>query len=107
MTIERLNGVLSAIGTPATARELAEILWLACHLTPAADAESSAQSGGPPATVDPPAAEPERTSDEASTAPVAGSEAVPVSAGQAADTEQDKAGLFPRASAGGQGPGAQ
>ncbi|TYK49226.1 SAV_2336 N-terminal domain-related protein [Actinomadura decatromicini] len=38
MTIDRLRDALSAIGPPPDARELSEILWLACHITPSEDA---------------------------------------------------------------------
>ncbi|RKS71941.1 hypothetical protein BZB76_4752 [Actinomadura pelletieri DSM 43383] len=34
MTIDRLRKALSAIGPPPDARELSEMLWLACHLSP-------------------------------------------------------------------------
>lgn len=34
MTLERLRGVLAAIGLQASAPELTEILWLACQLSP-------------------------------------------------------------------------
>ncbi|TDD33829.1 hypothetical protein E1287_18525 [Actinomadura sp. KC06] len=34
MTIDRLREALSAIGPPPDARELSEILWLACHISP-------------------------------------------------------------------------
>lgn len=43
MTIERLREVLAAVGLPASARELTEILWLACQLT----AEQPSVSGTP------------------------------------------------------------
>ena len=51
MTIERLRGLLSAIGTQLTARELAETLWLASHLTPETDEPAyspGASTGLPP-----------------------------------------------------------
>ncbi|TMQ92387.1 hypothetical protein ETD83_27340 [Actinomadura soli] len=34
MTIDRLRDALSAIGPPPDARELSEMLWLACHISP-------------------------------------------------------------------------
>ncbi|MEV3922950.1 SAV_2336 N-terminal domain-related protein [Actinomadura coerulea] len=34
MTIDRLRDVLSAVGPPPDARELSELLWLACHISP-------------------------------------------------------------------------
>ncbi|TDD76631.1 hypothetical protein E1293_26795 [Actinomadura darangshiensis] len=34
MTIERLREALSATGPPPDARELSEMLWLACHISP-------------------------------------------------------------------------
>ncbi|MEU8122702.1 SAV_2336 N-terminal domain-related protein [Spirillospora sp. NPDC049024] len=34
MTVNRLRDVLSAIGPPPDARELSEMLWLACHISP-------------------------------------------------------------------------
>ncbi|GAA4224370.1 hypothetical protein GCM10022254_03650 [Actinomadura meridiana] len=34
MTIDRLREALSAIGPPPDARELSEMLWLACHISP-------------------------------------------------------------------------
>jgi hypothetical protein len=47
VTIERLSGVLTAIGAPATAREIAEMLWLGCHITPAEeDAGGSRRPAG-------------------------------------------------------------
>jgi len=83
VTIERLSGVLSAIGAPATARELAEILWLACHITPR-EAEVSAPSRDRRATQDrPAAAEPERAGDQASTTAAAQAGHVPAATGQA------------------------
>ncbi|GAA2252659.1 hypothetical protein GCM10010402_04780 [Actinomadura luteofluorescens] len=37
MTINRLRDVLSAIGPPPDARELTEMLWLACHISPSGE----------------------------------------------------------------------
>ncbi|MEU8305725.1 SAV_2336 N-terminal domain-related protein [Actinomadura sp. NPDC048955] len=37
MTINRLRDVLSAIGPPPDARELSEMLWLACHISPSGE----------------------------------------------------------------------
>ncbi|MGH3242186.1 MAG: hypothetical protein ACRDNL_17555, partial [Spirillospora sp.] len=37
MTIDRLREALSAIGPPPDARELSEMLWLACHISPPAE----------------------------------------------------------------------
>ncbi|NKZ03892.1 caspase, EACC1-associated type [Actinomadura latina] len=42
MTIDRLREALSAIGPPPDARELSEMLWLACHITPAEERPSPA-----------------------------------------------------------------
>ncbi|WP_412520051.1 hypothetical protein K8Z49_18700 [Actinomadura madurae] len=38
MTIDRLRDALSAIGPPPDARELSEMLWLACHISPPGEA---------------------------------------------------------------------
>ena len=43
VTIERLREVLAAVGLPVNARELTEILWLACQLT----AEPATADGAP------------------------------------------------------------
>jgi DNA-binding SARP family transcriptional activator/uncharacterized protein YegL len=43
VTIERFRGLLAAIGLPVSARELTEILWLACQLT----AEPATAGGAP------------------------------------------------------------
>ncbi|MEV0662649.1 SAV_2336 N-terminal domain-related protein [Actinomadura luteofluorescens] len=37
MTIDRLRDVLSAVGPPPDARELSEMLWLACHISPSGE----------------------------------------------------------------------
>ncbi|WP_396454183.1 hypothetical protein, partial [Actinomadura sp.] len=47
MTIDRLREALSAIGPPPDARELSEMLWLACHIAPA-------EERPPPAAPPPP-----------------------------------------------------
>ncbi|SEG54017.1 WD domain-containing protein, G-beta repeat-containing protein [Thermomonospora echinospora] len=54
MTVERLRDVLNAIGPPVTAREIAEMLWLAARLPPAGPptgppAEPSAEPPAEPA----------------------------------------------------------
>ena len=54
MTIDRLRDALSAIGPPPDARELSEMLWLACHISP--PAEEAAPAPPPPPL--PPPAEP-------------------------------------------------
>ncbi|MFF5258173.1 SAV_2336 N-terminal domain-related protein [Actinomadura viridis] len=47
--VERLRDALAATGPPPDARELSEILWLACHLTPAAeDAAATPPAREPP-----------------------------------------------------------
>ncbi|MCP9950133.1 hypothetical protein [Actinomadura madurae] len=38
MTIDRLRDALSAVGPPPDARELSEMLWLACHISPSEEA---------------------------------------------------------------------
>ncbi|KAB2341277.1 SAV_2336 N-terminal domain-related protein [Actinomadura rudentiformis] len=43
MRIEELHQALDSLGSPADARELSEILWLACHTTPAQAAEAPAE----------------------------------------------------------------
>ena len=48
MTIERLRGVLAAVGLPASARELTEILWLACQLTAEQPADGGTPADGEP-----------------------------------------------------------
>ncbi|MEV4000821.1 SAV_2336 N-terminal domain-related protein [Actinomadura sp. NPDC049753] len=42
MTIDRLRNVLSAVGPPPDARELSEMLWLACHISPSEERPPSA-----------------------------------------------------------------
>ncbi|SNS59808.1 FtsK/SpoIIIE family protein [Actinomadura meyerae] len=39
--IDRLRAALAATGPPPDARELSEMLWLACHITPVAEDETS------------------------------------------------------------------
>ncbi|MFI0483712.1 SAV_2336 N-terminal domain-related protein [Actinomadura sp. 9N215] len=41
MTIDRLREALTAIGPPPDARELSEMLWLACHISPPAEQRPS------------------------------------------------------------------
>ncbi|WP_329094612.1 SAV_2336 family protein [Actinomadura citrea] len=53
MTIDRLRDALSAIGPPPDARELSEMLWLACHISPAGE-QPSAVPPVPPPVVDEP-----------------------------------------------------
>ncbi|WP_067794950.1 SAV_2336 N-terminal domain-related protein [Actinomadura formosensis] len=62
MTIDRLREALSAIGPPPDARELSEMLWLACHISPApgersasAPPEPSGACATPPEPALPPA----------------------------------------------------
>ncbi|MFI0371322.1 SAV_2336 N-terminal domain-related protein [Actinomadura sp. 1N219] len=55
MTIDRLRDALSAIGPPPDARELSEMLWLACHISPP---EEQARPARPVETEEP--AEPPR-----------------------------------------------
>ncbi|WUH97402.1 SAV_2336 family protein [Spirillospora sp. NBC_00431] len=54
MTIDRLSEALSAIGPPPDARELSEMLWLACHISPPAE-QPGPHSPPPPETRDEPA----------------------------------------------------
>ncbi|GAA1782195.1 caspase, EACC1-associated type [Actinomadura chokoriensis] len=49
MTIDRLREALSALGPPPDARELSEMLWLACHITPAEAEPAPAPPVPPPA----------------------------------------------------------
>ncbi|MGI5203961.1 SAV_2336 N-terminal domain-related protein [Spirillospora sp. CA-108201] len=53
MTVDRLRGVLSAVGPPPDARELSEMLWLACHISPSEE-RPAAVPPAPPAIVDEP-----------------------------------------------------
>ncbi|GGT87823.1 SAV_2336 N-terminal domain-related protein [Actinomadura citrea] len=53
MTIDRLRDALSAIGPPPDARELSEMLWLACHISPAGE-QPAAVPPVPPPVVDEP-----------------------------------------------------
>ncbi|MEU9839330.1 SAV_2336 N-terminal domain-related protein [Actinomadura sp. NPDC048032] len=48
MTIDRLRNVLSAVGPPPDARELSEMLWLACHISPSEEPAPSAPPVPPP-----------------------------------------------------------
>ncbi|QKW34204.1 caspase family protein [Actinomadura sp. NAK00032] len=48
--IDRLRAALAATGPPPDARELSEMLWLACHITPA-EQEPSPAPPAPPAAV--------------------------------------------------------
>ncbi|MEU9866669.1 SAV_2336 N-terminal domain-related protein [Actinomadura sp. NPDC048021] len=48
MTIDRLRNVLSAVGPPPDARELSEMLWLACHISPSEEPVPSAPPVPPP-----------------------------------------------------------
>ncbi|MFA1545055.1 caspase, EACC1-associated type [Actinomadura chokoriensis] len=50
--IDRLRGALAAIGPPPDARELSEMLWLACHITPAEELPAPAAPAPPPAAPD-------------------------------------------------------
>ncbi|MER7542466.1 SAV_2336 N-terminal domain-related protein [Spirillospora sp. NPDC127506] len=72
MTIDRLREALSAIGPPPDARELSEMLWLACHIAPAeerpppaspapphAPASKAPRPPAPPAPAAPPPPAPE------------------------------------------------
>jgi hypothetical protein len=103
VTIERLNDVLEAIGAPASTRELTEILWLACHITPQ-EAESSSSPGDPEMVAGSrPHGKRGSTSEQASTGSPAKAEPTPATAGQTLGGEDDKAGIFPRAAAGGRG----
>ncbi|MFB4310664.1 SAV_2336 N-terminal domain-related protein [Actinomadura sp. GTD37] len=47
--IDRLRAALSAIGPPPDARELSEMLWLACHIAPAGEPPSAVPPVPPPA----------------------------------------------------------
>ena len=58
MTTDRLRDVLSAIGPPPDARELSEMLWLACHITPAGERPAPAPPAPPPDFPAPPQAPP-------------------------------------------------
>ncbi|NDU71625.1 hypothetical protein GWI34_03145 [Actinomadura sp. DSM 109109] len=49
MTIDRLRDVLAAIGPPPDARELSEMLWLACHISSAGEQAPAPPPVGPPA----------------------------------------------------------
>lgn len=55
MTIDRLRDVLGAVGPPPDARELSEMLWLACHISPPGDS--------PPGPPSPPRREEETGSE--------------------------------------------
>ncbi|WP_149260823.1 SAV_2336 N-terminal domain-related protein [Actinomadura sp. K4S16] len=48
MTINRLRDVLSAIGPPPDARELSEMLWLACHISPTEEQGPAVSPATPP-----------------------------------------------------------
>ncbi|TDB80342.1 serine/threonine protein kinase, partial [Actinomadura sp. KC216] len=59
MTIDRLREALTAIGPPPDARELSEMLWLACHISPTEAAPPVAPAAPEePAEPPPPAAPP-------------------------------------------------
>ncbi|WP_141578109.1 SAV_2336 N-terminal domain-related protein [Actinomadura sp. WMMA1423] len=53
MTIERLRDVLSAFGPPPDARELSEMLWLACHISPAEKQGPAVPPVAPPVVEEP------------------------------------------------------
>jgi tetratricopeptide (TPR) repeat protein len=93
VTIERLGGVLSAIGAPATKRELAEMLWLACHITPPEAGGRSRRPGerGAADALSSPGADPAGPRE-------AGRDAA--QARQAADDGDARTGLFPKAARG-------
>ncbi|MFE9103904.1 caspase, EACC1-associated type [Actinomadura geliboluensis] len=52
--IDRLRAALAATGPPPDARELSEMLWLACHLAPAEEEPSPAPPAAPPVAAEPP-----------------------------------------------------
>lgn len=56
--IDRLRAALAATGPPPDARELSEMLWLACHLAPAEEEPSPAPPAAPPVAAEPPAEPP-------------------------------------------------
>ncbi|MEO3822575.1 SAV_2336 N-terminal domain-related protein [Actinomadura sp. B10D3] len=85
MTIDRLRDALSAIGPPPDARELSEMLWLACHISPPGEAAPP----GPP--VLPPV--PEERADEPGLATPSAPPAPPPPA-------EPPTGLHPRPTAG-------
>ncbi|MFA1541322.1 caspase, EACC1-associated type [Actinomadura monticuli] len=58
MTTDRLRDVLSAIGPPPDARELSEMLWLACQITPAEGPPSPVPPAPPRPSADPPGSPP-------------------------------------------------
>ncbi|WP_433467389.1 SAV_2336 N-terminal domain-related protein [Spirillospora sp. CA-128828] len=51
--VERLREALSAVGPPPDARELSEMLWLACHISPAPEQAFPARPVSPPAPDEP------------------------------------------------------
>ncbi|WP_433477299.1 SAV_2336 N-terminal domain-related protein [Spirillospora sp. CA-142024] len=51
--IERLREALSAVGPPPDARELSEMLWLACHISPAPEQAIPARPVSPPVPDEP------------------------------------------------------
>ncbi|SNR51727.1 SAV_2336 N-terminal domain-related protein [Actinomadura mexicana] len=53
MTIDRLRDALSAIGPPPDARELSEMLWLACHVSPPAERPFAVPPVPPPVADEP------------------------------------------------------
>ncbi|MGI5416746.1 SAV_2336 N-terminal domain-related protein [Actinomadura luteofluorescens] len=53
MTIDRLRDALSAIGPPPDARELSEMLWLACHISPSGERPPAVPPVPPPAVDEP------------------------------------------------------
>ncbi|MEU5994675.1 SAV_2336 N-terminal domain-related protein [Spirillospora sp. NPDC047418] len=82
MTIDRLREALSAIGPPPDARELSEMLWLACHITPAEPAPT------PPVPPVPPRATP--------AAPEAGPPPAPRGSSPPPPAREPLTGLQPR-----------
>ncbi|MFI7029785.1 TIR-like protein FxsC [Microbispora rosea] len=73
MTIDRLRGILSRTGLDVSARELADVLWLAAHLPPETPGDPG--SAGVPASAGPmDAAEPIRSAPVEKTEPALGLE---------------------------------